>query len=280
MDFGTVLIWVVAYFGLFTGTFFLLTLWENPKRLRNPRLPEDLPSVTVAVPAYNEEKTIAKTVESLLALDYPKRLLKIMVIDDGSTDRTYEVAMRFEKRGVTVLTKKNSGKAAALNLAISRTDTELFGALDADSFVSPRALKRMVGYFRDSDVMAVTPSLVVHRPESALQKVQYIEYMIGIFLRKVFAYLDSIHVTPGPFTIYRKSFFDRHGGYDENNLTEDIEVALRMQKKGYRIENSVNATVYTVSPSKFTPLLRQRLRWYIGFTENVARYRELFGEIW
>jgi cellulose synthase/poly-beta-1,6-N-acetylglucosamine synthase-like glycosyltransferase len=121
MDFGTVLIWVVAYFGLFTGTFFLLTLWENPKRLRNPRLPEDLPSVTVAVPAYNEEKTIAKTVESLLALDYPKRLLKIMVIDDGSTDRTYEVAMRFEKRGVTVLTKKNSGKAAALNLAISRT---------------------------------------------------------------------------------------------------------------------------------------------------------------
>jgi cellulose synthase/poly-beta-1,6-N-acetylglucosamine synthase-like glycosyltransferase len=277
MDFGTMLIWVVAYFGLFTATFFLLTLFENLTRLKNPTPPQRLPSVTVVVPAYNEELTIEKTVRSLLSLDYPRKLLKIIVIDDGSTDRTFEIARRFEAQGVEVFTKKNAGKAAALNFAIRKSDTELFGALDADSFVQPDALRKMVGYFKDCKVMAVTPSLKVYQPISTLQKIQYIEYLIGIFLRKVFAWLDSIHVTPGPFTIYRKKFFDKHGGYDENNLTEDIEVALRIQEHHYRIENSADATVYTVSPSRFGPLLKQRMRWYIGFTENVARYRKIFS---
>lgn len=278
MDFGSALVYVVSYFGLFTAIFFMITLYENRKRLKNPKPQKDLPSVTVAVPAFNEEKTIAATVESLLALNYPKGKLTIVVIDDGSKDKTLEIARKFEKKGVIVYTKPNAGKGSALNYALSKCDSELFGALDADSFVHPLALIRMVGYFKDEKVTAVTPSLIVHKPKNILQKIQYIEYMIGIFLRKMFGFLQAIHVTPGPFTIYRKKFFDEFGGYDEYNLTEDIEIALRIQKNRFRIENSVDATVYTVSPSKFKPLLNQRLRWYIGFTENVARYKELFSK--
>ncbi len=270
--------YIVAYFGLFTSIFFILTLFENRKNISNP-LPKRLPSTTITVPAYNEEKTIAKTIKSLLKLDYPKEKLKIIVVDDGSTDKTYKAAKRLEKNNsnLRVFTKKNQGKAAALNFALKKSNTELFGALDADSFVKKDALKKIVGYFEDKKITAVTPSLKVYKPKTILQKIQYIEYLMGIFLRKVFAFLGSIHVTPGPFTIYRKSFFNRYGGYDQCNLTEDIEIALRMQSKGYEIENSVDASVYTVSPAKFKPLLNQRLRWYIGFIENVIKYKQLFN---
>ncbi len=275
MEFGAILMYVISYFGLFTAIFFLLTLFENKDKIASPR-PRAYPTVTVVVPAYNEQKTIAKTLKSLVDLDYPKDKLTIMVVDDGSKDRTYEISKNFERFGVKVFRKENGGKASALNFALRSSDSDLFAALDADSFASSQALKEMVGYFEDKNVMAVTPSLKVHDPKNTLQRIQYVEYLIGIFLRKVFAFLGSIHVTPGPLTIYRKSFFDKYGGYDEHNLTEDIEIALRIQEKNYIIENSVSASVFTVSPKKFKPLLKQRLRWYIGFTENVMNYRGLF----
>jgi cellulose synthase/poly-beta-1,6-N-acetylglucosamine synthase-like glycosyltransferase len=106
--------------------------------------------------------------------------------------------------------------------------------------------------------------------------VQSVEYLVGIYLRKIFCMMGSIHVTPGPLTIYRKHFFDRYGGYDGNNITEDIEIALRIQSKRFIIENSVDACVYTVGPDNFSDLTKQRKRWYLGFMNNVQRYRKLF----
>ena len=270
--------YVSSFFGLFTSVYFLLTLLENRKYLEDPVVEtKNLPSVDVIVPAYNEGETIQKTVKSLLELDYPREKLNIYVVDDGSDDNTLEVSKKFECEDVTVFSKPNGGKASALNYALKRSNSDFVASLDADSFVEPGALKKMVGYFDREIVTAVTPSLKVYEPKGILQRIQYIEYLLGIFLRKNFAFLGSIHVTPGPFTVYRRDFFLKHGGYDENNLTEDIEVALRMQHKQFRIENSVNAGVYTVAPNKWKPLFKQRLRWYVGFTENVWRYKSLFS---
>ncbi|MEM4247841.1 MAG: glycosyltransferase, partial [Candidatus Nanoarchaeia archaeon] len=274
MSFSIIWTYVIAYFGLFTAIFFFVTYIENMQSIKNPK-PRRFPSVSVIVPAYNEEKTIAKTISSLQKLDYPKNKLKIIVVDDGSKDNTAAVVKKI--KGVTFLQKQNGGKASAMNFGLEHCNTELVASLDADSFVAPSALKKMVGYFENQSVMAVTPSLKVWKPRSALQKMQAIEYLIGIFLRKAFAFLGGIHVTPGPFSIYRKSFFDKYGYYDTHNLTEDIEIALRIQSKGYDIENSVDAEVFTVAPSKFKPLLKQRVRWYIGFIENVWNYRNLFS---
>lgn len=277
MNFGDFLMYIVSYFGLFTAFFFFLTFFENRKLLNNP-LPKTFPKVTIAVPAYNEEKTLAKTVESLLKLDYPKDKLEIIIIDDGSTDGTYNIAKTFRNKGVKVFTKKNEGKGKTLNFALKHSTGLFFGALDADSFVDSDALKKIIGHFNDKEIMAVTPSLKVYKPQTILQKIQYMEYLIGIFLRKTFAFLGSIHVTPGPFTIYRKYFFQKYGGYDEHNLTEDIEIALRIKKNKFEIENSADACVYTVSPITFRALLKQRLRWYLGFIENVYHYRTLFSK--
>ncbi len=277
MDLITILIYIMTFFGIYTTLFFFYTLFEFRQKLKNPKT-KNIPKVTICVPAYNEEKTLAKTIKSLLNLDYPKNKLEIIVVDDGSKDDTYKIAKKFEKYGVKVFTKKNEGKGTALNFALKHCKGELFGGLDADSFVNSDALKKMIGYFENPEIMAVTPSLKVYQPKNILQKIQYIEYLFGVFLRKIFAFLGSIHVTPGPFTIYRKYFFEKYGGYDENNPTEDIEIALRIQSKHYQIDNSVDANVYTVAPKTFRSLLKQRIRWYLGFIDNVLNYKKLFGK--
>jgi poly-beta-1,6-N-acetyl-D-glucosamine synthase len=273
--FWDIVLYVVSYFGLFTAVFFLLTLIENKGRLSNPKPPKVLPKVSVMVPACNEEDCLAKTLNSLLKLDYPKEKLEIIVIDDGSKDRTLEIARGFERYGVKVLTKPNGGKGTALNLGLKHATGEFVGCLDADAVVEPDALLKMVGYFSKKKVVAVTPSLKCTEPKTIWQRIQVIEFLLGVYLRKVFAYLGSIHVTPGPFTIFRKEFFDRHGGYDTSTCTEDIEISLRIQSLGYEIENAVDANVYAVAMPTFVTTKKQRVRWYKGFMENTQKYKHL-----
>lgn len=276
---GMFLLYVSAYFGLYTSILFLLSFFQNVRQLSSP-MSRRLPSVTIAVPAFNEQRTIAATLKSLLELDYPVEKLRVVVIDDGSTDSTRALAEKFARQAphlTLIAQQKNTGKAASLNRALADCRTELFGALDADSFVDPASLKKMVGFFDDPQIMAVTPSLKIYKPATFWQRIQSVEYLIGVYLRKVFSYFGSIHVTPGPFTIFRTSFFRQHGPYDEHNLTEDIEVALRIQSKQYRIQNTIDATVWTVGPRTFRALIHQRRRWYVGFINNVLRYRHLFG---
>lgn len=261
---------------MFTAILFFITFLEQRKHLKNP-VPKSYPIVSVIVPAYNEEKHIAATLRSLLTLDYPKHKLDIITVDDGSKDNTYAIARTFTKEGVRVFTKHNSGKGDTLNFGLTHARGELIACLDADSIVHPSCLKKMIGYFNDPEVMAVTPSMKIYQPKGILLRIQQIEYLLGVYLRKVFAALGSIHVTPGPFSIFRKDFFDRYGGYDIHNLTEDIEIAMRIQSKQYIIENSIDANVWTVGPTTFKTLLHQRMRWYIGFLDNAIKYKKMFA---
>ncbi len=277
ITFGDILIYAVAFFGIYTATFFTLTMLEGTREVKRKKETDWRPEVCVIVPCYNEENTVEKTVDSLLNLNYPREKLDLIVVDDGSTDNTYEVAKKYEEKGVRVFQKENGGKHTALNLGLEKTDAEIVGALDADSHVDPDALKRMIPYFEEDDVAAVTPALKIDKPDTWLQMVQMIEYLIGIFLRKVFAMLGSNHVTPGPFTLFKKSFFEEHGPYREAYLTEDIEMALRIEKYNYQIENAPNAYVYTIGPPTFKGLLNQRRRWYYGFIQNTLDYKELFS---
>jgi cellulose synthase/poly-beta-1,6-N-acetylglucosamine synthase-like glycosyltransferase len=277
MIFDKILIYSVSYFGLFAAVFFFITFFENKKRLKNPKA-DFFPIVTITVPMFNAGDHLRKTVESLLALNYPKSKLDLIIVDDGSTDNSYEIAKEYLKhKCVRVFHQVNAGKSSALNLALKNARGEFFGVLDVDAFVTPDSLKKLISYFKNEKVMAVTPSLKVYGPKNFLQKVQMIEFLLGVYLRKVFAYLGSIHVTPGCFSIYRKSFFDKTGPYDEGNLTEDIELAFRIQVNDYIIENSFDANVYTLGVNRFKPLLSQRLRWYKGFLDNTLRYKRIFS---
>ncbi len=271
-------IYYLSFFGLFATIFYTINLYSYYKKY-NYQEAEDK-TVSVIIPAYNEEESIEKTIKSALSLNYQKDKIEIMIIDDGSKDKTYEIAKRFSSRKdpkVKVLTKSNGGKGSALNFGIKHSKAEIIVTMDADTFAEKDSLRKMVGYFYNKDITAVTPSMGVYKPKNIWQKIQQIEYAMGVFLRKSFSTINAIHVTPGAFSAYRRDFFETFGGYDEKNITEDLEIALRIQSKNLKIENASKAIAYTIAPNSFKTLLIQRRRWYSGLIKNLWSYKSLFG---
>jgi cellulose synthase/poly-beta-1,6-N-acetylglucosamine synthase-like glycosyltransferase len=258
----------------------LITYFENRFDIKTPvnTTPVGIyPSVSIIVPCWNEESTINRTVNSLLALDYPKDKLKIMIVDDGSTDSTWAVIQKFQNHSqIEVYKKENGGKHTALNFGLTKLTTDLVGCLDADSFVHKDALKQIIPYFQNSEIMAVAPSIKLWEPRGVLQLLQKVEYAFGIFTRKMFHYMQAVYITPGPFSIFRKEVFEKLGGYQHAHNTEDIEIALRMQKNRYKIAHSHKAYVYTVPPNTIKKLLKQRIRWSHGFIKNAVDYKYMF----
>lgn len=267
------------FVSLFFEVFLLLTFLENKPKVKNigKTSPVYYPTATVIVPCFNEEASIFGTVESLLALDYPKDKLKIMIVDDGSTDNSWNLLQKYKNHSqIELFKKENGGKHTAMNFAIGKSNSEIIGCLDADSFVGANTLKDIVTYFADEKIMAVIPSIKIHSPDNILRKIQKVEYDWGIFLRKMLSHLDALYVTPGPFSFFRREVFNTLGRYKNAHNTEDMEIAMRMQKHGYQIKNCHTAFVHTIAPNKFPSLFKQRLRWTNGFIRNILDYRELF----
>ncbi len=274
MYFSDIVFWAVYFFSLYVSVFLLITFFEERPPIKKLKI---FPSVSVIVPAYNEEESIGKTIESLMALDYPKGKLEIIVVNDGSKDRTKEVAERFfHKKNpfrLLLLNQKNSGKASALNNGISHANGEFTACLDADSMVRSDTLKEMICYFFEKNIAAVAPIMKVYKPETALQKLQALEYLLYTFLKNIFSSMDSIHVTPGP---YRKDAIKRIGGFDESSIVEDQEIGYRLQRNHYRILQSTAGEVLTIAPRNLKEFYRQRCRWFKGSAITMYQYRDMF----
>jgi cellulose synthase/poly-beta-1,6-N-acetylglucosamine synthase-like glycosyltransferase len=257
------------------AVFWLLTLFQHRKILDKDPAPKRFPPLSIIVPAYNEEDSIASCVDSLLRLDYPAKI-SVIVVNDGSTDKTHDIAAKYAKKGlITLVDKPNGGKASAMNAGLKHVKTDYVLCMDADSIVSPNALHYMMGYFDDAKVGAVTAALKVTPPKNRLQEIQWIEYLVNVLQRKLFAVIDILYVTPGPFSVYRAKALRDIGGFDEHNLTEDMEVALHLQEAGWRLENSMQADVFTETPMTMYGLFSQRVRWYRGLIQNLRKYRHM-----
>lgn len=280
MDIRLALAYGLSFMTLFATVFFLLVYLENHGRVREtPKPPKKLPSLTIIIPAYNEEDGIAHTIQSALDARYPGGTKNIIVVDDGSNDKTAAIAAGFAKKhkNVALMRQKNAGKARALNNALSKTKTELVATLDADSFMEKDALLHMVGYFSDKKVAAVTPLMKVHEPKNVLEKLQRVEYLLTVFSRKLQSFIHSVTVTPGPLSVFRRSVFDEVGGYDEGNILEDQEMAYRIQGKQYHIASSLDAIVYTRVPNTLKALVNQRVRWHRGGIRNIIKHSYLLS---
>jgi len=277
MEFILILIYTSIYIGLIATTFYVIGYNQEKNKKKPLYSDEELPKVSIIIPAFNEEKSMARTIESITASDYPKDKFQIIVVDDGSKDKTLEIARRYKSKLVEVYTKENGGKGTALNFALRKCKGDIIFTMDADTFVAPHSVKEMTRYFKNPNVMSVSPSMLIYEPRGALQRIQQAEYLFGLFIRKAFCLVNAIHVTPGAFSAYRKTFFDKYGGYDEGNITEDLEMSLRIQYKGYPIEYSPESPAYTIAPNKFKPLMIQRRRWYTGLMRNTWKYRGIFS---
>lgn len=269
------LIYTCLFIGLFGLTFYLINLILNREKKREKIT--NLPKVSIVIPAFNEEKTVYSTIETAYNLNYPKDKLEIIVVDDGSKDKTYENAIKFKSKIVKVYRKENGGKGTALNYGIKKSRGEIIVTMDADSMADKEALIRMIEHFDDKEVMCVAPTIIAYKPKNIFERIQQIEYVIGVFLRKSFASLNAIHITPGAFSVYRKKFFDKYGLFDEHNITEDMEMALRIQANNYKIAYCPSAVIETKVPKTFIALLKQRRRWYTGLIRNLWNYRRLFS---
>ena len=262
---------VFAYITLyFSVLFFILYLRNRQDMFKSPDPPKNLPSVSIIIPAYNEEENIAATIRKVAAFDYPKDLLELLVVDDGSKDKTAETA---RSEGVTVLTKPNGGKAAALNYGIRLAQGEIVGCVDADSYPESGALLSMVPYFNEPTVAAVTSSVLVKDAKNYLERLQEMEYLLIAWGRKLLDYVHSVYVTPGPLSLYRKKAVDQVGGFDTKVLTEDIEIAWKLKSAGYDVRMALNARVYTKAPRSFKKWWNQRLRWDIGGIQTVKMHK-------
>jgi len=281
MDLTQVVMYTMLFVSLYFEVFLLITFLENikPKKIGSEvRTPNNLPTVAVVVPCFNEETTVSGTLNSLLALDYPSDKLEIIAVNDGSTDGTQEILDGFKHNSqIRIINKENGGKHTAMNVALKCTQSELIGCLDADSYVESDALMLIVTHFSsDKDVSAVTPSIKIHNARSLMQIIQKAEYALAVFIRITFANLNSLYVTPGPFSFFRRSVIEKVGPWKHAHSTEDMEMCMRLQKYHEKITNEPKAIVYTNAPKSLRQLVKQRVRWTYGFMRNAADYYYMF----
>ncbi len=277
MDLPNIILSVVYIITLFYTVFWLITFLDHKEEKKEKA--ENNPHVSVIVPAHNEEKSIKETLSSLVELDYPRDKIEIIVVNDGSKDLTRQISEKFISDNpdcdIKLINQENQGKWMAMNNALKSAKGEFFACLDADSIVKRDALKKMIPYFEDKNVAIVLPLIKVKKPKGILQRFQHYEYIINFFYKKIMGCLNCIHVSPGPFSIYRKKVLNELGGFREGHNTEDLEIALRIQKNNYKIIQLMNAEVYTSLPDNFKELYHQRNRWNKGALLNAWDYRKI-----
>ncbi len=267
-------------------SFFFALVWLGlyvlePDLFKAPRRrSKDLPPVSIVVPAYNEAKDIAKCLGSLARLDYPA--YEVIVVDDGSKDGTADVVRSFiQTNGLDnfrlIRHDTNRGKAAAVNTGIRSAKYDLVAVLDADSHISSDALLWIVPHFEDPRVGAVSSAIHVRNPVNLLSRLQWWEYLTTNFYRALMAVIDVLYVTPGVLSVYRKSVLEEVGLFDENEISEDLEIALRIKAHHYKILFEPNSVTFTDVPTRFRDYWHQRIRWSRGFIRNFVKYWRTFG---
>ena len=263
---------IFIFVGLYFAILFLFLFFGHEKKIfKKPRI-KKFPSVSIIIPAYNEEKTIAKTVEAVKKMIYPRKK-EIIVIDDGCKDKTYEIAKKI--RGIKVLRKKRGGKASALNWGLKKAKGEIFVCIDSDSYPDKNALMNSIPLF-EKNIASVTTTVIVRNTQTLIEKLQQLEYIFIAWSRKVLEYLNSIYVTPGPMSLYKRKVLLEIGGFDEKNMTEDIEIAWRLMSHKYKIKMALDAKVSTYVPSNIKKWWHQRIRWNVGGMQTFFKYYHLF----
>jgi len=235
--------------------------------------------VSIVMPCYNEGKSIGNVIESIFNLDYPQDMLEIIIVDDCSQDNSVEIIKKYTKKyknvKLIVLPENSGGAAKPTNTGIKAAKYDYILVMDSDSFPDKNSLKKMIGYLqKDKTIGGVTCAILVNKPDSFAQRIQAIEYIVIGFARKLLDFINAVYVTPGPFALYRKKVLLDIGLFEEGNLTQDIEIVWRMMSHGYKARMVLPAKVYVDSPKRFKAWWNQRVRWNVGGTQTLWKYRK------
>jgi cellulose synthase/poly-beta-1,6-N-acetylglucosamine synthase-like glycosyltransferase len=243
------------------------------------------PKVSVLIPAWNEEVGLVGTVESVLRSEY--RNVEIIVINDGSTDNSDALFREFlasynkipdnpRKIPIIYKYKENGGKGMALNKGIELSSGEILVSIDADCALTPSTIGNFVGHFEDPKVMAAVGNVKIGNTEHVLGTLQYLEFLFSFYFKKADSLFNTIYIIGGAAGAFRREVFDRIGVYSNQNITEDIDLSVRIQEAGMRISYAADAVVYTEGASDMAGLMSQRLRWKRGRFQTFFEHRSLF----
>lgn len=233
------------------------------------------PTVSIIIPAYNEEKVIGKTILSVAKSIYPH--FEIVVVDDGSKDTTYEVARNLstEYKNIQVFKKENGGKSSAINFGIQHTKNEIIIVIDADTVFAQDTVGTLCKHFAESHIGAVAGNVKVGNRNTIITKWQAIEYITSQNLdRRAFDLLNAITVVPGAIGAWRRSVLLEVGGFKHDTLAEDADVTMSILRLGYHIKNDPFAHAFTEAPDTVKGFLKQRFRWTFGTLQVAWKHKD------
>jgi biofilm PGA synthesis N-glycosyltransferase PgaC len=279
---GVVVVLIIFLVILFLRYFSLLWfayLGHAERNVLGVRELHELPPISILVPAYNEGRVLERALTSLRKLDYPE--YEVIVIDDGSTDDTLEVASQWE--GVhgpgtfRVITKKNGGKASALNAGIEHSCHPLIMSMDADSYLEPSTLQRSARHFANPAVGAVAGNVKVENRGTVVTRLQALEYIEGLNMpRRAQGFVAAVNIVPGPVGLFRREALEELGGYDEDTFAEDADLTLKMMAAGWRVEYEDQSIAWSEAPETWRDLTQQRYRWTRGILQAIRKRKGLF----
>jgi cellulose synthase/poly-beta-1,6-N-acetylglucosamine synthase-like glycosyltransferase len=266
----------------FAITFFFAS-FAIPLAIRHKRLEEKVkedpnykPLVSIIVPAYNEQAVISRTLESLVNLKYEKK--EILVVDDGSTDKTNLIASYYKSQGVKVLRKPNGGKASALNYGLVFSKGEIVITVDADTMVTRGAIEEVTKIMANPSIVAVSGNIMVLNNKSFLTRLQELEYLVNLnIVRRALDLFGAVMVVPGAFGAFKKYAVENTGSYDKDTLTEDFDLTIKVLKAYGAVGASSTATAFTEVPATGRALYKQRLRWTMGIYQVMFKHADAFS---
>lgn len=262
-------------FSLYVWVVVPLGIIDRRTEAEDLELPDPAPDVSVLIPAYNERETISRSVESVLASDYPGRL-RCYVVDDGSTDGTGAILRGYDDDRLTVLRKENGGKYSALNYGLLCSTGDIVVTIDADSVLEPDAIRRSVAKLAAyPDTAAIAGNVKVENRDRLLTRLQALEYIVGInTVRRAFALFGVVPVIPGCLGVFRRDALDEIDGYDPDTATEDFDLTVKLLKAGWAVRTT-EAVVWTEAPFTWRDFYSQRRRWAQGGLETLYKHVDL-----
>ena len=262
---------------LVSGRALIIGILAIIEKLRpdNAKLPEPPPGVTVLIPAHNEESVIVQTVQSVLLSDLSD--IHVIVVDDGSSDRTLELLeSNFGKNGcVQIIHQVNRGKAAALNNALSHANTGYVVTIDADTEIETDAIRKLLRHFSDPKVGAVAGNVKVGNRSRWLTRWQALEYITSQNMEKrAFDLLNCITVVPGALGAWRREAIEAAGGITADTVAEDADLTIAIRRLGWRVTYDEEAIAWTEAPETPGQLIRQRFRWTFGTLQSFWKHSD------
>jgi peptidoglycan-N-acetylglucosamine deacetylase len=250
---------------------------DRLRKRKNYATADYAPRVAILIPAYNEEKVIVRTIRSVMMSTYKN--MRIVVVDDGSTDKTYDVAREaypadLASGRLIVLTKPNGGKADALNFALEKIDEEIYVGIDADGVIAHDAIANLVPHFANPRIGAVAGNAKVGNRVNLWTRWQALEYITSQnFERRALDLFDVVMVVPGAIGAWRTSAVKDGHGYHSNTVAEDADLTMNLLEQGYCVIYEDQALAFTEAPVTADGLIRQRFRWSFGILQAIWKHR-------